>query len=69
MRLEIDNGYFIEMSENVNIGDTLIVTTSYGRFKGEVYKLNKMANNDFSLKLIKVYDVEKVRVLELKIIF
>ena len=48
------------MSENVNIGDTLIVTTSYGRFKGEVYKLNKMANNDFSLKLIKVYDVEKV---------
>ena len=50
------------MSENVNIGDTLIVTTGYGRFKGEVYKLNKMANDDFSLKMIKVFDVEKVRV-------
>ena len=49
------------MSENVNIGDTLIVTTGYGRFKGEVYKLNKMANDDFSLKMIKVFDVEKVR--------
>ena len=41
------------MSENINIGDGLLLTTTFGRFTGIVLQLDKMVNGgDFSLKMI-----------------
>ena len=42
-----------KMSENINIGDGLLLTTTFGRFTGIVHQLDKMVKGgDFSLKMI-----------------
>jgi len=48
-----------KMSENINIGDGLLLTTTFGRFTGIVHQLDKMVKGgDFSLKMITVASAE-----------
>ena len=49
--------YFSDMAEHINIGDTITLTTNYGKFRGTVYRFDKMPNSEFSLKMTKVVEV------------